>query len=54
MAICRRHGKPKDQVWTEPQARGGALTRVGCVDCKAAAAAQPPKKPAVGFLRRRI
>jgi hypothetical protein len=45
MLTCKKHGKPKDQVWPERQARGGVLMRAGCVDCKAAARGAPPRRP---------
>jgi hypothetical protein len=47
MAMCKKHNKPKTEIWNERQARGGSLMRVGCVDCKAAARNAPPrsKKP---------
>jgi hypothetical protein len=49
MSMCKRHKKVKDQVWSERQARGGSLNRVGCVDCKAEALNAPPRprKPKV-------
>jgi hypothetical protein len=55
--ICKQHNKPKDQVWKERQARGGALNRIGCVDCKAEARNAPPrasKRPISSFSRRRL
>lgn len=41
--FCKKHGKVKDQNWTERQSHGGALIRIGCVDCKNAARNQPPR-----------
>lgn len=54
MATCKKHGKPIDQFWSERQARGGTLNRIGCAECKAAARGAPPrsKKPAERVLKR--
>lgn len=40
---CKRHGKPRNQVWEERQAHGGKLQRVGCIDCREEARNAPPR-----------
>jgi hypothetical protein len=45
---CKKYGhggKLKSEHWFEKQHRGGALLRVGCVDCKAEAARAGFKSP---------
>lgn len=43
MKMCKRHNKPKNQVWDERQAGGGMLNRIGCIDCKELAQNAPPR-----------
>lgn len=50
--MCKKHGKPKTEVWIERQARGGALNRIGCIDCKAAARGAPPRGAKKTIVRR--
>jgi hypothetical protein len=55
---CKKHNKPKNQVWEERQARGGSLIRVGCVDCREASENSPPRprppKRETSLFRRRF
>jgi hypothetical protein len=43
-SICKKHGKPRDQIIEAWRGRGGVFSYVGCADCKAEQAAKGAPK----------